>query len=82
VYTNHKSLKYILTQPDLNLRQRRWLELIRDSDIGINYHPVKANVVTDALSRRSHLCALNVEELAHELHAEFNELNLGLMTYV
>jgi hypothetical protein len=82
VYTNHKSLKYILTQPDLNLRQRRWLELIRDSDIGINYHPIKANVVTDALSRSSHLCALNVEELAHELRAEFNELNLGLMTNV
>jgi hypothetical protein len=45
VYSDHKSLKYIFTQPDLNLRQRRWLELIKDYDLGINYHPGKANVV-------------------------------------
>jgi hypothetical protein len=50
LYTNHKSLKYILMQLDLNLRQRRWLEVIKDYDLGINYHPEKANVVTDALS--------------------------------
>jgi hypothetical protein len=42
VYSDHKSLKYIFTQPDLNLRQRRWLELIKDYDLGINYHPGKA----------------------------------------
>jgi hypothetical protein len=39
IYNDHKSLKYILTQMDLNLRQRRWLELIKDYDLGINYHP-------------------------------------------
>jgi hypothetical protein len=39
IYSDHKSLKYIFTQTDLNLRQRRWLELIRDYDVGINYHP-------------------------------------------
>jgi hypothetical protein len=55
VYSDHKSLKYIFTQPDLNLRQWGWLELIKDYDLGINYHPDKANVVADALSRRSHL---------------------------
>jgi hypothetical protein len=44
-------LKYIFTQPYLNLRQRRWLELIKDYDLGINYHPGKANVIADALSR-------------------------------
>jgi hypothetical protein len=55
VYSDHKRLKYIFTQPDLNLRQRRWLELIKDYDLGINYHPGKANVVADALSKRSHV---------------------------
>jgi hypothetical protein len=55
VYLDHKSLKYIFTQPDLNLRQRRWLELIKDYDLGINYHTGKANVIADALSRRSHV---------------------------
>jgi hypothetical protein len=50
IYSDHKSLKYIFTQPDLNLRQIRWLELIKDYDLGINYHPGKANVVAAALS--------------------------------
>jgi hypothetical protein len=45
VYSDHKSLKYIFTQLDLNLGQRRWLELIKDYDLGINYHLGKANVV-------------------------------------
>jgi hypothetical protein len=45
LYMDHKSLKYIFTQPGLNLRQRKWLELIKDYDIGINYHPRKAKVV-------------------------------------
>ena len=52
IYTDHKSLKYIFTQPDLNLRQRRWLEVIKDYDLGIHYHPGKANVVADTLSRK------------------------------
>jgi hypothetical protein len=55
LYTDHKSLKYIFTQSNLNLRQRRWLELIKNYDLGINYHPRKANVVADTLSRRSHV---------------------------
>nr|ABA96440.2 retrotransposon protein, putative, Ty3-gypsy subclass [Oryza sativa Japonica Group] len=61
VYTDHKSLKYIFTQPDLNLRQRRWLELIKDYDMSIHYHPGKANVVADALSRKSYCTALCIE---------------------
>jgi hypothetical protein len=52
IYTDYKSLKYIFTQPDLNMRQRRWLELIKDYELEVHYHPGKANVVADALSRK------------------------------
>jgi hypothetical protein len=52
IFTDHKSLKYIFTQKELNMRQRRWLELLKDYDININYHPGKANSVADALSRK------------------------------
>jgi hypothetical protein len=54
IYTNHKSLKYIFTQPDLNMRQRRWLELIKDYELEVHYHSGKANVVADALSHKGH----------------------------
>ncbi|KAK5775367.1 hypothetical protein PVK06_043251 [Gossypium arboreum] len=50
VYSDHKSLKYLMTQKDLNLRQRQWLELLKDYELVIDYHPGKANVVADALS--------------------------------
>jgi hypothetical protein len=53
VYTDHKSLKYIFTQSELNMRLRRWLELIKDYELEIHYHPAKANVVANALSRKS-----------------------------
>ncbi|KAJ4701059.1 Retrotransposon protein, putative, Ty3-gypsy subclass [Melia azedarach] len=53
IYTDHKSLKYLFTQKELNLRQRRWIELIKDYDCTIDYQPGKANVVADALSRKS-----------------------------
>ncbi|MBZ2164350.1 Ty3/Gypsy family RNase HI domain-containing protein, partial [Alteromonas stellipolaris] len=52
IYTDHKSLKYVFTQKDLNLRQRRWLELMADFDVDLKYHPGKANVVPYALSRK------------------------------
>jgi hypothetical protein len=55
IYTDHKSLKYLFTQPDLNMGQRRWLELIKDYELEVYYHPRKANVVVDALSRK-HQC--------------------------
>ena len=52
IYTDHKSLKYIFTQKELNMRQMRWLEFMKDYDLNIHYHPWKANVVADALSRK------------------------------
>ena len=64
IYTDHKSLKYIFTQPELNMRQRRWLELIKDYNLQVHYHPGKANVVADALSRKSH-CHSLIESDVH-----------------
>ncbi|KAL0533406.1 hypothetical protein IC582_030245 [Cucumis melo] len=59
IFNDHKSLKYFFTQKELNMRQRRWLELVKDYDCEILYHPGKANVVADALSRKvAHSAAL------------------------
>jgi hypothetical protein len=76
---DHKSLKYIFTQSNLNLRQRRWLQLVNDYDLGINYHPRKANVVADALNRRSHVSQLVVDSMSFELCEEFDKLNLRIV---
>ncbi|KAH0672578.1 hypothetical protein KY284_023665 [Solanum tuberosum] len=66
IYTDHRSLQYIMSQRDLNSRQRRWIELLKDYDLSILYHPSKANVVADALSRKAvsmgSLAFLSVEE--------------------
>ena len=53
MYSDHKSLKYIFTQKDLNLRKRKWIEYLEEYDFTLNYHPGKANVVANALSRKS-----------------------------
>jgi hypothetical protein len=79
LYMDHKCLKYIFTQANLNLRQRRWLELIKDYDLGINYHHRKANMVADALSRRSHVSQLVVDSMSFELCEEFDKLNLRII---
>jgi hypothetical protein len=79
LYTNHKCLKYIFTQVNLNLRQKIWLELIKDYDLGINYHPRKDNVVADALSNRSHVSQLVVDSLPFELCEKFDKLNLRVI---
>ena len=72
---NHKSLKYIFTQKELNMRHRRWLELIKDYDCTINYHPSKVNVVANALSRKEKLNVLLVNE---EIYKEFQKLELEI----
>ncbi|KAA3466182.1 integrase [Gossypium australe] len=66
VFSDHKSLKYLMTQKDLNLRQRRWLELLNEYELVIYYHPGRANVAADALSRKS-LFAL------HALNAQLDQ---------
>ncbi|GJZ15816.1 putative reverse transcriptase domain-containing protein [Tanacetum coccineum] len=63
VFTDHKSLQHILDQKELNMRQRRWLELLSDYDYEIHYHPGKANVVADALSRKERVKPLRVRAL-------------------
>ena len=71
IFTDHQSVKYIFTQPDLNLRQRRWVELISDYDLGITYTPGKANVMADALSRKSYCNNLMLQQSQPLLHEEF-----------
>jgi hypothetical protein len=81
VYTDHKSLKYIFTQKDLNLRQHHWLELIKDYYLEIHYHPSKVNLVADALSRKEHVHAAIVTQLPDELVEDFKRLNMGIVAH-
>ncbi|KAD3640075.1 hypothetical protein E3N88_29298 [Mikania micrantha] len=76
IFTDHKSLKYIFTQKELNMRQRRWLELLKDYDANIQYHPGKANVVADALSRKSS-GMLSSLQLQREIINDLERLNIG-----
>ncbi|GJS55655.1 putative reverse transcriptase domain-containing protein [Tanacetum coccineum] len=68
VFTDHKSLQHILDQKELNMRQRRWLELLADYDCEIRYHLGKANVVADALSRKERIKPLRVRSLVMTIH--------------
>ena len=74
VFTDHKSLQYVFTQKELNLRQRRWLEFLKDYDMSVHYHPGKANVVADALSRLSMGSVAHVEEERKELAKDVHRL--------
>ena len=81
IYTDHKSLKYFFTQEDLNTRQRRWLALIKDYDLEIHYHLGKANVVTDALSRKSYCHTLITESVPPELKEEIEDFQLEILPH-
>jgi hypothetical protein len=81
IYTDHKSLKYIFTQSELNMRQRRWLELIKDYELEIHYHPGKANVVPDALSRKASFHCLTVKTSDITLCQEMEKLNLRIIQH-
>ena len=75
IYTDHKSLQYIFKQKELNLRQRRWLELLKDYDVDILYHPGKANVVADALSRKSMGSLTDVQPERRDMVQEIQQLS-------
>jgi len=77
VFSDHKSLKYLFDQKELNMRQRRWMEYLKDYDFELLYHIGKANVVADALSRkRMHISGMMVKEL--ELIEKLRDMNLGM----
>jgi hypothetical protein len=78
-YTDHKSLKYIFTQSELNLRRRRWIELIKNYDLNIHYHPDKANVVADALSRKHDCNNLMVQKEQPAMYEEMEKLSLEIV---
>ncbi|GJT01737.1 putative reverse transcriptase domain-containing protein [Tanacetum coccineum] len=73
IYTDHKSLQYIFSQKELNMRQRRWIELFSDYDCEIRYHPSKANVVADALSRKGRLKPKRVRAINMTLQSSIKD---------
>jgi hypothetical protein len=82
IYMNHKSLKYIFTEPDLNMRQWRWLDLIKDYELEVHYHPRKANVVADALSYKVYCNYLPVARLTGEESSTRVLPNLSLFNII
>jgi hypothetical protein len=88
IYTDHKSLKYLFTQPDLNMRHQRWLELIKDYELEVHYHQGKANVVAEDLSRKhrcnhlsiqSHHSCCDPEELSRRVVPRGSLNNIALI---
>ncbi|GKB11654.1 putative reverse transcriptase domain-containing protein [Tanacetum coccineum] len=69
IYTDHKSLQYIFDHKKLNMRQRRWIELLSDYECEIKYHPGMANVVADALSRKERLKPRRVRAMSITIHS-------------
>ncbi|XP_042388084.1 uncharacterized protein LOC121980194 [Zingiber officinale] len=81
IFTDHKSLKYLFTQKELNLRQRRWMEFLKDYACTINYHPRKDNVVADALSRKSRGVLATHRAAVTDLVKQFSDLDLAEVGY-
>src|SRR5207237_581152 len=79
IYTDHKSLKYIFTQPEPNMRKRRWLEMIKDYSLEVHYHPGKANVVADALSRMIHCNYISTRPSVRVLSCELEQLSMDMI---
>ena len=86
VYSDHKSLKYILTQRDLNIGQRKWMEFIEDYDFTLHYHPGTANVVADALSQKSRGALASIAsrewrmlENVGQFGLQYNEQDQGIL---
>ncbi|GKD05939.1 putative reverse transcriptase domain-containing protein [Tanacetum coccineum] len=77
VFTDHKSLQHILDQKELNMRQHRWLELLSDYACEIRYHPGKANVVADAMSRKKRIKPLRVRALVMTISLNLPKKNLN-----
>jgi hypothetical protein len=80
IYTDHKSLKYNFTQADLNMRQRRWLKLIKDYDLEVHYHPGKANVVADALSQKAQCNCITMDSKVATLCDKLCKLNMEVVS--
>ena len=74
VYTDHKSLQFVFTQKELNLQQRRWLELFKDYDMSSHYHPSKVNVVIDILSRFFHGKCIQCGRCLEKSRERFSEV--------
>jgi hypothetical protein len=81
IFTDHKSLKYIFTQANLNMRQRRWLELIKDYDLEVHYHPGKANVVADALSRKLQCNCVMMNSRINTLCDELSKMKIEVIPF-
>ncbi|GKF68374.1 hypothetical protein Tco_0198053 [Tanacetum coccineum] len=77
---DHKSLQHILNQKELNMRQRRWLELLSDNDCEIRYHPGKSNVVADALNRKERCKPLRVRALVMTIALDLPKQILNAQT--